>query len=94
MKLTPFARLRRSSEGTRPSKILGELLSSSSVKNHCFLLVAGDGGSGDARAGDGALRCDEGRGGDVRNDITGGEGTAGGTSRRRVGERFDRSGGS
>ena len=32
------------------------------------------------------LRCDNGLGGDVLDECVGGEGTAGGTSRRRVGD--------
>lgn len=42
--------------------------------------------AGTDRVGDGALLREYGRGGDVRDECVGGDGTAGGISRRLVGD--------
>jgi len=63
---------------------------SSSVKNH-WLLGGFVGVLGADCAGDGAAFRGIVRGGDVREEWEGGDGTAGGTSRRRVGDREWRS---
>lgn len=72
--------------------MLGVLTASSSVKYHwfartCWLFC----GVRCERAGDGALRRDAGRGGDVLDECVGGDGTAGGTSRFRDGDLDARS---
>lgn len=84
MKFTPFARRMRSSDGWTPSTMVGVLSTSAAVKYHWF-----DPGSGvcpPERMGEGwPIRgCD--RGGELRASCCGGVGTAGGTSRRRVGD--------
>src|SRR4051812_11206106 len=89
MKLTPLALRRRSSASGSPSTTAGVLATSSAVKNHW------PGGACVVRCGlacgDGALRLECGRGGDVRELCVGGEGTAGGTSRLRLGDLDGRS---
>lgn len=65
--------------------MLGELRASSGVKYHWlargrFALI------GDGCAGDGAPRLDCGGSEEVREECVGGEGTAGGTSRRPEGD--------
>lgn len=91
MKLTPFARRRRSSASDNPSIMLGVLTASSRVKNHWF--ARGDLGARglDCGGDDGAPLCDCGRGGEVLELWVGGDGTAGGTSRRRDGDLERRS---
>ena len=90
MKLTPFALLSLSSAGGRPSTMLGVLATSSAVKNHWlgrgWWARGGLGGKGE-----GALRRECGRGGEVLDESVGGEGTAGGTSRLLGGDLGDRS---
>lgn len=85
-KLTPFALRNLSSDGEIPSTIDGALCTSSAVKNHWFMAGRGvclpDGCAGDCWLDD---PC--GCGGDVRVLCCGGVGTAGGTSRRRAGDR-------
>lgn len=87
MKLTPLARRSRSSAGVRPSTTLGELSASSGVKYHWLargrdaLVVVGEG-----CAGEGLPRRDCGGSDEVREEWVGGEGTAGGTSRRPDGD--------
>jgi len=85
MKLTPLARRNRSSARDNPSITLGVLTASSEPKNHWF--ARGDlGARGLDCAGDGALLRDCGRGGEVLELYVGGDGTAGGISRRRDGD--------
>lgn len=84
MKFTPLARLSLSSAGCSPSKMLGLLRTSSCVKCHWFDMATGV--FGIDRAGDGALRRDCGLGGDVRDELVGGEGAGGGMSRRFDGD--------
>jgi hypothetical protein len=70
--------------------MLGALAASSAVKNHWFGFGCGA-RCGLEAAGDGALLRESGRGGDVLEVCVGGEGTAGGTSRRLVGDLESRS---
>lgn len=74
MKLTPFALRQRSSRGATPSMIVGVLRISSSVKSHWL-------GSSAAilYVGGGIVVWDL-RGGELRVESRGGEGTAGGMS--------------
>lgn len=85
MKLTPFALLSLSSAGATPSTMLGELSASSGVKYHC-LARGRDALVGEGWVGDDAPRRDWGGREDVREECVGGEGTAGGTSRRLEGD--------
>jgi hypothetical protein len=89
MKFTPLARLSLSSPGGMPSTMLGDARSSSVVKYHWLRSgrtgVASCAGDRPA-AGEGALRPERGLGGDVREACIGGEGAAGGMSRRFVGD--------
>lgn len=64
--------------------MLGLLRVSSWVKIHWFVIVAGVLGA--TEEGEGALRREWGLGGEVRDESVGGEGTGGGTSRRREGD--------
>jgi len=85
MKLTPLARRIDSSAGVMPWSTLGVLAISSFVKNHWFCRAT-VGLRGTDGAGEGAAFLETGRTGDLRDECVGGEGTAGGTSRRRVGD--------
>lgn len=89
MKLTPLALLRRSSDTESPSMMLGVLATSSGVKYHWSGRATGsfwglDGGR--AVDGDATFLIESGRGGDVRVECEGGDGTAGGTSRLLAGD--------
>ncbi len=64
--------------------MLGLLRISSCVNNHWFSMARGVGAAGEE--GEGALRREWGLGGEVRDESVGGEGTGGGTSRRREGD--------
>jgi len=66
--------------------MLGALAISSSVNSHWEGGVCDVRWGLDGAAGDGALLRDNGRGGDVLELWDGGDGTAGGTSRLRVGD--------
>lgn len=91
MKLTPLARRNLSSAGVKPSTMLGGLSASSVVKYHWFARGR-DALVGEGCAGDGATRLDCGGKDDVREECVGGEGTAGGTSRRPEGDLDGRGG--
>lgn len=65
--------------------MLGELMASSGVKYHWFARGR-DELDGDGWAGDGTPRRDCGGSEDVREECVGGDGTAGGTSRRLDGD--------
>src|SRR4051812_48604434 len=90
IKLTPLALLSLSSVTDKPSSMLGVLATSSGVKNHCSWRAC-DARCGLECAGDGALRRERGRGGEVLELYAGGDGTGGGTSRLRTGDLDERS---
>ena len=90
MKLTPFALRNLSSACGKPSTMLGELATSSAVKNHWFGLGWGACGGLECE-GEGALLRECGRGGEVLELRVGGDGTAGGTSRLLDGDLERRS---
>lgn len=91
MKLMPLARRNLSSAGVKPSMMLGELRASSAVKYH-WLARGRVALVGDGCAGDGATRLDCGGREEVRDECVGGDGTAGGTSRRPDGDLDGRGG--